>query len=96
MSVQALEEAFGDEVRIELQAGGMHLVVRFNKNYNDQYLAQHISETGLSVQALSSRVMEYPCGQGLIMSFINIHSLEYARTLAQRLKSVVQLNPKIN
>ena len=92
MFVQALQEAFGDEVRIELQAGGMHLVVRFNKNYNDQYLAQHISETGLSVQALSSWVMEYPCGQGLIMSFTNIHSLEYARTLTQRLKDVVRLN----
>jgi GntR family transcriptional regulator / MocR family aminotransferase len=92
MFVQALNEAFGNEVRIDLQAGGMHLVVRFNKDYDDQYLAQHISETGLSVQALSSWVMEYPCGAGLIMSFTNIHSLEYARILAQNLKQVIKLN----
>lgn len=88
--VKALEEAFGSEVRIELQAGGMHLVVRFNNNYDDQYLAHHISESGLSVQALSSWVMEYPCGHGLIMSFTNIHSLEYARSLAQKLKQMIK------
>ncbi len=90
--VQALKEVFGDEVQIDLQAGGMHLVVRFNKDYDDQYVAGHIRESGLSVEALSNWTMEYPCGQGLIMSFTNVHSLEYARTLVQSLKEVITLN----
>jgi GntR family transcriptional regulator/MocR family aminotransferase len=86
--VLALQEAFGKDIRIELQAGGMHLVVRFNKEYDDQYLARHLNEAGLAVHALSAWVMEYPCGQGLIMSFTNVHSLDYARELAQRMKQI--------
>lgn len=86
--VLALQEAFGNEIRIELQAGGMHLVVRFNKEYDDQYLARHLNEAGLAVHALSAWIMEYPCGQGLIMSFTNVHSLDYARELTQRMKQV--------
>jgi GntR family transcriptional regulator / MocR family aminotransferase len=86
--VQALTETFGSDVRIELQAGGMHLVVRFNKDYDDQYLTSHLNEVGLAVYALSSWVMEYPCGHGLIMSFTNVHSLEYARELAKRMKQI--------
>ena len=93
MFAQALNEAFGEEVSIELQAGGMHLVVRINKNYDDQYLVQHIGQSGLSVQALSSWTLEHSCGNGLIMSFTNIHSLEYARSLALKLKQVINLNP---
>jgi GntR family transcriptional regulator / MocR family aminotransferase len=90
--VQALLETFGNEVRIELQAGGMHLVLRFNKDYDDQYLARHLNEAGLAVYALSSWSIEYPCGQGLIMSFTNVHTLEYARELALRMKQIAISN----
>ena len=86
--VQALQEVFGSEVRIELQAGGMHLVVRFNKDYHDQYLAHHFNQAGLAVHALSSWTLQYPCGQGLIMSFTNVHSLDFARGLAQQMRNI--------
>lgn len=89
---QALTEVFGQEVRIELQAGGMHLVVRFNKDADDQYLAQHLNEAGLAVKALSDWTLAYPCGHGLVMSFTNVHSLTYARELAQRMRQVVMAN----
>ncbi|TXG98942.1 MAG: PLP-dependent aminotransferase family protein [Nevskiaceae bacterium] len=84
--VQALYESFGKEISIELQAGGMHLVVRFNKTYEDRYLVRHLNEAGFGVRALSAWSAEYSNNQGLIMSFTNIHSLEYARQTVSRMK----------
>jgi GntR family transcriptional regulator/MocR family aminotransferase len=86
---QALTDIFGDEVHVDLQAGGMHLVVRLNKRYDDQYLTKHLNENGLAVQALSSWSEESDCEQGLVMSFTNIHSMEYANSIAQKIKQII-------
>ena len=86
---QALTEIFGQAIRMELQAGGMHLVVRFNQDIDDQSLAQRLNQAGLGVKALSDWQLEAPCGQGLVMSFTNVHTLTYARELAQRMRQVV-------
>jgi GntR family transcriptional regulator/MocR family aminotransferase len=87
---QAIYDALGDEVHVDLQAGGMHLVVRLNKRYDDQYLVKHLNENGLAIQALSSWSEGSNCGQGLVMSFTNIHSIEYANSIAQRLKELIR------
>ena len=89
---QALTEVFGQAIRMELQAGGMHLVVRFNQDIDNQSLAQRLNQAGLGVKALSDWTLENPCGQGLVMSFTNVHTLTYARELAQRMRQVVMAN----
>lgn len=71
---------------IELQAGGMHLVVRLNKINDDKYLVRHLNEAGFGTRALSDWGSEYYEGQGLIMSFTNVHSVEYAKELILRMK----------
>ncbi|MBA3696278.1 MAG: aminotransferase class I/II-fold pyridoxal phosphate-dependent enzyme [Methylotenera sp.] len=88
---QALYDIFGDKVHVDLQAGRMHLV-RLNKHYDDQYLAKHLNENGLAVQALSNWPEDSDCVHGLVMSFTNIHSMEYANSIAQRLKQVITLS----
>lgn len=84
--VQALMEVYGEDVSIELQAGGMHLVVRLNKINDDKYLVRHLNEAGFGIRALSDWGSQYFEGQGLIMGFTNIHSTEYAKELILRMK----------
>jgi GntR family transcriptional regulator/MocR family aminotransferase len=70
--VEALGDVFKDRFRIELQAGGMHLLARLNDRESDQYLVRLAQNHGLSPEALSRMAVKDDCGQGLLLSFTNI------------------------
>ena len=71
-TADALTNVFGNRISLELQPGGMNLVVRLSDRARDQKLAKLAQDAGLGVEALSSRVIEHACGQGLLLGFANI------------------------
>jgi len=68
----ALINAFGSRISLELQAGGMHLLARFTDQVGDVVLEERAARHGLAPTALSSRAIEADCGSGLLLSFTNI------------------------
>ena len=83
----ALEAAFGSRARVEMAAGGMHLLVRFIKEADDVALAKRAAAAGLSTSALSSHAITHDCGQGLLLSFTNI-PVEAAPAMVARLEGL--------
>ncbi|MCY1210919.1 HTH-type transcriptional regulatory protein GabR [compost metagenome] len=88
--VEALHKAFGDGVRIDLQAGGMHLIARFEGHRDsDVVLARRAQAAGLNCQPLSARGTTAVESQGLLMGFTNVASPTQARQLATRLRAAL-------
>jgi GntR family transcriptional regulator/MocR family aminotransferase len=87
--VEALAEAFGDGVALELEAGGMHLLARFPGAADDGTLARRAAAAGLAPVALSSLAMAHDCGQGLLLSFTNVPEGD-ADALAERLRVALE------
>lgn len=86
---EALTATLGAEVRIELQAGGLHLLVRLAQG-DDQAWATAAQTEGLAVQALSRWYLAAPERQGLLLGFTNVTQADEALALARRL---AQLKP---
>ncbi len=86
----ALDATFGERVRVELEAGGMHLLARFPDVPDDGTLARRAARIGLAPTALSSLVMAHDCGQGLLLSFTNVPE-EAAPNLVHRLAAALDL-----
>ena len=82
-TADALRETFGNRISLELQPGGMNLVARVSDRVRDRKLAKLAQEAGLSVEALSNRVIEHRCGQGLLMGFANNSEQEAAKMTKQ-------------
>ncbi|HEX5538838.1 MAG TPA: PLP-dependent aminotransferase family protein [Methylophilaceae bacterium] len=89
MLADALTEAFGPRIRLNLQAGGMHLLMRFNEACDDKALQKELNAAGLAVHALSNWTVQHDCGQGLLMGFTNICTAEEAGKLVMRLKATI-------
>ena len=81
---EALAVSLGERVRIELQAGGLHLLARLEDG-DDQAWAAAAQAEGLAVQALSRWYLEPPRAQGLLLGFTNVAGPAEALELAQRL-----------
>ncbi|MET3180805.1 PLP-dependent aminotransferase family protein [Variovorax sp. NFACC27] len=88
MLAAGLLKAFGDEVRIDLRSGGMHLIARFDKRReSDAELALRAQQAGLNCQPLSARGVAGPAAQGLLMGFTNIATATEANRLAAKLRA---------
>jgi GntR family transcriptional regulator/MocR family aminotransferase len=84
----ALTRVFGDDLHIQLQAGGMHLLARFTHGINDRALVALAAAADLAPTALSLWHIERSRNRltrGLLLSFTNVPP-EAALGLAQRLK----------
>jgi GntR family transcriptional regulator/MocR family aminotransferase len=90
MLVAALLKAFGDEVRIDLKSGGMHLIARFDqRRESDTELARRAQGAGLNCQPLSARGTAGFQDEGLLMGFTNVGSSAHAQQLATRLRAAL-------
>lgn len=69
---EALRRAFGADVEISLQAGGLHLLARFPSYGSDVDLARRAREHGVMPHPLSGQSIAHDAGEGLLMSFTNI------------------------
>ncbi len=84
----ALSVVFGDRLAIDLEPGGMHLVVRLGGGVRDTDLVRKAHAAGLVVDALSTRVIKYRREGGLLLGFTNIPEAE-AITICRRLERVI-------
>ena len=93
-TADALAATFGNRIAMELPPGGMNLVIRLSDRVQDRKLADLAHDAGLAVEALSSRVMEHPCGQGLLVGFAN-NPEQDAFKMVRRLERAIgkQLEP---
>ncbi|HEX7035176.1 MAG TPA: PLP-dependent aminotransferase family protein [Pseudomonadales bacterium] len=82
---EALREVFGGRFRLELQAGGMHLLARLDPEEDDMALVRAARARGLAPEALSRTAVEQPLLRGLLLGFTNIpadRALEHVERLA--------------
>jgi GntR family transcriptional regulator/MocR family aminotransferase len=86
---QALEQVFGERLRVELQAGGIHLLATLPASADDVALSARAAAAGLSVHALSRWRVATEGAPGLLLSFTNIASADEALRLATRLRSAL-------
>ncbi|WP_158231369.1 PLP-dependent aminotransferase family protein [Bradyrhizobium sp. C9] len=77
-----LERQFGADVRISLQPGGLHILVRFPNHGPDVRLADQARQHGLAPVPLSERSLAHHAGEGLLMSFTNIAEQDAAEVVA--------------
>jgi GntR family transcriptional regulator/MocR family aminotransferase len=69
---EALTSVFGARASVDLQPGGMHLIMRLDCDPGDAELVRKARAAGLAVEALSSRTIRHRCGGGLLLGFTNI------------------------
>jgi|EndMetStandDraft_7_1072992.scaffolds.fasta_scaffold49284_2 GntR family transcriptional regulator/MocR family aminotransferase len=94
MLAAALRQSFGDDVRIDLQSGGMHLIARFDRQReSDEELAHRAQLAGLNCQPLSRRGTAAFRDKGLLMGFTNIGSAAHAQQLASKLRAALGGKP---
>ena len=84
----ALTAVFGDQLRVGLQSGGMHLLARPSGGAPDTMLVQLAEMQGLAPMALSPLSIDGDCSQGLLLSFTNIPR-EYASEAAWALRRAI-------
>jgi GntR family transcriptional regulator/MocR family aminotransferase len=84
----ALGEAFGDGLRIELQAGGMHLLARLPPSADDVSLSERANAAGQAIAPLSATAVAHDCGRGLLLGFTNVPA-DAATLAADRLHRAI-------
>lgn len=90
IAIAALIKTFGDNISIELQMSGMHLLVRTNWGQSDKEIARLLSEHGFGIHALSDWSIESN-EQGLLLGFTNIESAESAEYSTIKMKSILSI-----
>jgi GntR family transcriptional regulator/MocR family aminotransferase len=82
-----LMDVLGDRLRVELQPGGMHLILRFRDDVamDDVVIAHRICAQGMFAHGLSAWYLKPPVTHGLLMSFTNVASRDAARQLGERI-----------
>jgi GntR family transcriptional regulator/MocR family aminotransferase len=82
-----LMDVLGDRLRVELQPGGMHLILRSRDDVamDDVAIAHRICAQGMFAHGLSAWYLKPPVTHGLLMSFTNVASRDAARQLGERI-----------
>ncbi|EKL9830505.1 PLP-dependent aminotransferase family protein [Vibrio alginolyticus] len=89
-AAKIFSDYLGDEISIEPQPGGMHMILKFNDpNINDVEVANRLLANGLYSQALSQWMVK-EAHPSLIVSFTNIKTEEECKKLALRLKALLK------
>ncbi|KAB7632443.1 MocR-like pyridoxine biosynthesis transcription factor PdxR [Verminephrobacter eiseniae] len=78
MVIESLHMVFGDRLRFDAPACGLHLLARLDHAEDDLQLAQRAKRQQFGVAALSVRNIEAECGKGLLLGFANVSSREQA------------------
>jgi GntR family transcriptional regulator/MocR family aminotransferase len=80
-----LQAVLGKHVRIDMQPGGMHLVLRLDSRQSDRDIAAGMRSAGLYAEALTEWAGTNACAPGLLVNFTNIESARTAAALAERM-----------
>lgn len=84
----ALAEALRPHFRVELAAGGMHLLIRLPEGVDDGDVARRALAVGLAPMGLSGLAIAHDPGSALMLGFTNVKE-EDAAGLVAKLVSVV-------
>ena len=84
-----LESALGKHVRIDLQPGGMHLILRLQGRRSDRRLVAHMREEGLYAEALTDWTTGRDGGSALLLNFTNIDSQSTAEKFGRRILKLI-------
>ncbi|GAB7530995.1 PLP-dependent aminotransferase family protein [Pseudomonas sp. 3A(2025)] len=85
--VEALQQAFGERLQINPQAGGMHVLAGMVEG-DDIEFTRRAKALGISIEPLSQWYLGDTRRQGLVMGFTNVASAEQASEVAQRLVAI--------
>ncbi len=92
-TMAGLESVLGKHMRIDVQPGGMHLILRLQGQQSDRRLAARMREEGLHGQALTDWTMRSDVGSdvapALLLSFTNIDSQGTAEDLGRRVLKLI-------
>jgi GntR family transcriptional regulator/MocR family aminotransferase len=80
-----LESVLEKYVRIDLQPGGMHLILHLRGNRSDRRLVASMREQNLYAEALTDWRTRKDGASALLLNFTNIDSRRTAESLARRI-----------
>lgn len=87
--VDALTATLGQQLHVQPQAGGIHVLAHLNKRQGDKTLAAAAAARGLAVLALSDWRLRKSSQGGLLMGFANFATPEDAMAAVRRLKAAL-------
>ncbi len=79
--IDLLQSDFSDVLQFDDHQAGMHLVVRFSQDIDDQRIAEQVNQQGGVTRALSSYYSSLPKQRGLILGFCAFTEQEIQRNL---------------
>lgn len=85
VTTAGLESVLGKHMQIDLQPGGMHLILWLQDQRSDRRLAARMREGGLYAEALTDWTVEDDGTPALLLGFTNIDSRCTAENLARRI-----------
>ncbi|TXH36642.1 MAG: PLP-dependent aminotransferase family protein [Rhodospirillaceae bacterium] len=77
----ALTDRMGNRFRVDLAAGGLHLLARPKRRESDRALVRKATACGLAPAALSTYCIKRDCGSALLLGFTNIPAETAPRTV---------------
>jgi GntR family transcriptional regulator / MocR family aminotransferase len=84
-----LESVLRKHMRIDSQPGGMHLILRLQRQQSDRLLVARMRDKGLYGEALSDWRMDSDGASALLLNFTNIDSQSIAETLGKRILGLI-------
>jgi GntR family transcriptional regulator/MocR family aminotransferase len=92
-AAKGLRRVLGEQIRIDDQPGGMHLIVRLAQGGCDVAVAERLRQAGIYAEALSEWGVASPRAQGLLLGFANIESQDAAEKLGARILALLSHAP---
>ena len=84
-AVAGLESVLREHMRIDVQPGGMHLILRMQGQQSDRSLVARMREEGLYAEALTDWALGGDAASALLLGFTNIDSEDTAQNLGRRI-----------
>lgn len=89
LTQQAFQEVLGNRVKIELQPGGLHLLLQLAAHEDDVLLADLARDCGMAMLPLSEWYINATPRKGLLLGFANVIDKNAALSLAQKFKDAL-------
>ena len=84
-----LEGTLGKHLRIDLQPGGMHLILRLQGRRSDRRLVARMRDEGLYAEALTDWMIGGDGASALLVSFTNVVSQRVAENFGRRILRLI-------
>lgn len=89
LTASGLMKVLAGHVSIELQPGGMHLVVRLLGGQSDRQFVSRMREEGLYAESLTDWTTDGAEASALLLNFTNVDSVVLAESLANRILRLI-------